>query len=661
METINIGLLAHVDAGKTTTAEQFMYSTGIIKELGNVNKGSSALDYNDIERQRGITVFSEQAELIWNNIRINIIDTPGHVDFAPEMERMLSILDCAILIISAAEGVQAHTETIWHMLREKGIPTIVFINKMDRIGINMDALSNDLARLDDNLLSIQRYNGIGEDFSGMESLIDRLSINEELIEPIIERDERLLEKYLEEIDVGEQELVNSLKRSIKARKIIPVLYGCASKGIGINELLEAMSNLLSPYEPLSISEDFSGLVYKIKVNRQLGKLNFIKVLNGSLRIRETVAIDEEDYKITSLRKFSGNKSTIVEELVAGEIGAITGIKDLRIGQVIGGQEDHINEMNIEPVLGTRVLFEKDQRSDVVKLFEVLNEEDPSLNFQYDPERKVLQIAIMGMIHMEVLKEHIQNRFHITVNFEKPFVHYKETITKKSTGFCHFEPKKHFAEVEVEIEPLETGEGIQYVSKYSVDYLPVQYQKIIHQNIPIGLKHGVLLGAPVTDVKVHLIAGQHHLEHTHGGDFRIATIRAIQQALTKNNVQILEPYYAFQVIVTQEMSGKIMSDFLQMKGQLEAPEQIGDKAVIRGCVPIATSMDYPIKLASLTGGKGIIQYKFHSYQPCHNPDKVIADEANYLERDEKLYNSITILREKKKMKKVVMSDEVSYDN
>ncbi|WP_105614890.1 GTP-binding protein [Vallitalea okinawensis] len=661
MKTINIGLLAHVDAGKTTTAEQLMYVTGAIKELGNVNKGSSTLDYNDIEKQRGITVFSEQAELIWKDQRINIIDTPGHVDFAPEMERMLSILDGAILIISAAEGIQAHTETIWYMLRENDIPTIVFINKMDRIGIEMDALIRDLQRLDNNLLSIQHYKGIGESFQGIESLIDGLRIYDELVEPIIESDERLLEKYLEEVKIQDKELAGSLKKSIKERKIIPVLYGCASRGIGINELLDAMSNLFSPYEPVHQLEQFSGLVYKIKMHQQLGKLNYVKVLSGSLRIRDTITIDDEDYKVTSLRKFSGNKASLVDELVVGEIGAITGIKDLKIGQVIGEKVDYMNDWNIEPVLGTRVLYENDQKNEVVKLLDILNEEDPSLNFQYDSQRKVLQIAIMGMIHMEVLKEHIQNRFHITVDFEKPFVHYKETVTDKSTGFCHFEPKKHFAEVEVEIEPNETGKGIQYVSKYSVDYLPVQYQKVIEQNIPVALKHGVLLGAPVTDVKVHLIAGQHHLEHTHGGDFRMATIRAIQQALTKNNIQILEPYYAFRVIATQELSGKIMSDFLQMKGQLDATEQIDDKAIIKGIVPIATSMDYPIKLASLTGGRGIIQYKFHSYQPCHNSDEVITDEANVIERDEKLYNSITILREKKKMKKVVMTDEVSYDN
>lgn len=620
-----IGLLAHVDAGKTTTAENIIYQCGVTKELGNVNKGTSLLDHDSIEQARGITVFSDQVELNWKGENFTLIDTPGHVDFGTEMERSLKILDGAIMIISAADGVQAHTETIWALLKKHHIPTMIFINKMDRVGNGIDALRCQLKR-----------------DLGSTIFLDP----DDHEERVIESTEALLERYIEGLVISQESMEQAYRNAVGRRQLVPVYYGCAQKGEGIEALLDGMIQLMPRYE--TDNSNISAYVYKVKVDDRKGKLDFVKVLSGELKVRQRYLIFGNEEKITNINKVIGDYYIPVEKLKAGELGAISGLT-LKTGQGIGDYSE--SESYIKPVLSSRITYEDNEISSVKEALNILNLEDPLLDFRWNAERKEMTIGIMGTIHMEIVKAKLKERFNLMVELTTPFVHYMETITTRTQGFCHFEPKKHFAEVEVEIEPLAVGCGIEFESRLSVDLLPVQFQKMIEENIEKGLKHGPLLGAPVTDIKVTLIAGVHHLEHTHGGDFAIATIRAIQQALEKNECKIKEPMYAFKVICDSSLAGKIMADLSQRGCKEEIMGTEGEKAVLTGIIPVSKAIDYPIRLASLTGGKGIIQFKMVGYDDCHNEEDVLGNFNNHIDRDEKRYNSITLLRHKKKMKKI----------
>lgn len=651
MKRLNIGLFAHVDAGKTTVAEQLIFSSGAKREVGNVNKGSSTLDFHDIERKRGITIYAEQAEISWQDTKINIIDTPGHVDFASDMERSLSVLDCALLVISAADGVQSHTETIFKLLEQNGIPTLFVVNKMDREAIDLKGLKESIKSLANEAIFIQEPNGEGKNYKGNISLIKEDGIEETVKEFIIEQDEYLTNQYLMEEDISCDEIMVAYKKAIANQQLIPVLFGSAMKGLGMTEILDSLVQHYPCFQDED-DEPFAGRAYAIKVDSDRGLLTYIKVLSGELKLRDEIQVEGESMKITAISKAFGNKLQSVKCLKAGELGAVTGLKDIAIGQGLGYSNKSVMHHMIKPVLGTRVLCSEEDERAVVSGFSILNMEDPQLQFKYEPSRQVIEIAVMGSIQVQVLKEVMRERFNLAVDFGDPYVHYKESICEESSGFCHFEPKKHFAEVEVQIQPRQLGEGICFKSEYSVDYLPKAYQSIIEKNIPDALKHGVLLGAPVTDIDVILTAGKHHLEHTHGGDFRIATIRAVQQALQQNTSKLLEPYYAFKVTVQEDEAGKIIADLLQLKAELNEPEQKNGRMIIQGIMPVATSMNYPIQLASSTGGKGMIQLRLHGYLPCHNEEAVLDNADNHIQRDERLYNAITILREKKKMKKIL---------
>lgn len=622
----NIGLLAHVDAGKTTTAEQIFYASGKIRELGNVNKGTSTMDQDSIEKARGITIFTDQMEISWKGERINIIDTPGHVDFSAEMERSVKILDGAILIISAAEGIQSHTETIWEILKQEKIPTILFINKLDRVGVDLDKLKEDLKRVFGKVIAVD---------------------NEEVQESVVESNEELLEAYLMGDKLDDATYNNELVRLVGERSLVPVCYGCAREGKGIPELLEHIITRFTPYQ--SIEQDQSAYTYKVKIDDKIGRLSFVKVLSGVLQKRSRFYIGEQSYKVTALRKIQGSKYEIVDEVGPGELVAVSGLP-LEVGHSLGNTS--IEPIGTEPVLTSRIGCDEEVLTTVVEAFRIMDAEDPALCFNFDSTRKTMTIAIMGVIQMEIIKEKMRQRFDLEIDLDKPLVNYKESILEVSTGFCHFEPKKHFAEVEFEIRPLPKGSGIQYQSKVSVDDLPIQFQKIIQDHVEEGLYHGVLLGANVTDIEVSLIAGVHHLEHTHGGDFQIATVRALRQALEKNTCFLLEPYYQYKIVVDSTLSGKIMADLLQMKSQDEVLVTEGDKAILTGYVPISLAMEYPITLASRTGGRGMMSLRFAHYERCHDEEQVLADADNCIDYDDKQYNSVTILRHKKKMKKVV---------
>ncbi|KEH97144.1 translation elongation factor G [Clostridium botulinum C/D str. BKT12695] len=661
----NIGLVAHVDGGKTTTTEQMMYISGSIRELGSVDKGSAKMDYNSIEKKRGITIFSDQTSFNWNDARINLIDTPGHIDFSSELERSLKALDGAVIIVSAVEGVQAHTETIWNLLRKNNIPTLIFINKLDRAGADIKEVFKQIQdNLTEKYLKIQGIDGLEKNFNKVIDLLSNKEFNDdsqenaELIEKFAEINEEVLEKYLEGEEITREFFIEKLKSSVKNVEVFPVLFGSAINGIGIKELLDCIEGIL-PYSSGNDDEEFSGVVYKIKYDDKIGKLAYVKVLNGKIKVRYTIINNlGEEEKITQIRKYNGDKYNSVENLTSGEIGVICGVKDIKVGDIIGNKDDiKIISENNESALISRVVPQNEEElPSLLRSLQILNEEDPSLHLEYNSENKELSLSIKGIIHMEVLKELIKERFNIEVEFLEPKVNYLETIGEITSGFCHFEPKKHYAEVEVEIEPNDRGKGVEFISEINGDILPYQYQNNIEKASYEAVLHGPLIGGKVTDIKIKLINGKHHLEHTHGGDFRIATIRAIYQAMEKNKNIILEPIYKFKIVVSKEMGGKIMTDILKMDGSFNEPEIMGEKIIVTGEVPAATSMNYKLQLLSSTSGKAIVNMQFLKFEVCHNQDEVVKDLENIVEKEDSIYNGVSLFREKKKMKKVVLDEE-----
>lgn len=660
----NIGLVAHVDGGKTTTTEQMLYISGAIRELGSVDKGSAKMDYNSIEKKRGITIFSDQTSFAWKEACINLIDTPGHIDFSSELERSLKALDGAVLIVSAVEGVQAHTETIWNLLRKNNIPTLIFINKLDRVGADIKEVFSQIENnLTEKYLKIQKIDGLEENFNEtIDLLVNEEFYNDstekvELIEKFAEINEEVLEKYLEGEEITREFFIDNLKKSVEEGEVFPVLFGSAINGIGIKELLNSIEELL-PYSTGNDEDEFSGVVYKIKYDDKIGKLAYVRVLNGEIKVRDTIINNlGEEEKITQIRKYNGDKYNTVENLTSGEIGVICGVKDIKVGDVIGNKDDIniINENNESALISRVVPQNEEELPSLLKALQILNEEDPSLQLEYNPENKELSISIKGIIHMEVLKELIKERFNIEVEFLEPKVNYLETIGEITNGFCHFEPKKHYAEVEVEIEPNERGKGVEFISEINGDILPYQYQNNIEKSSYEAVLHGPLIGGKVTDIKIKLTNGKHHLEHTHGGDFRIATIRAIYQAMEKNKNIILEPIYKFKIVVNKEMGGKIMTDILKMGGSFNEPEVMGEKISINGEVPVATSMNYKLELLSSTSGKAVVNMQFSKFEVCHNQEEVVKNSENIVEKEDCIYNGVSLFREKKKMKKVVLNE------
>ncbi|KLU76303.1 GTP-binding protein [Clostridium botulinum] len=658
----NIGIVAHVDGGKTTTTEQIMYLSGIIRELGSVDKGSSKMDYNNIERQRGITIFSEQTSFQWKGANINLIDTPGHIDFSSELERSLKALDGAVLIISAVEGVQAYTETIWNLLRKNNIPTLIFINKLDRVGASIDRIYKDIEKnLTKDYFPIHKTEKIEKDFEDIIDLIDENEFSKDsqekiiLLEKLAEKDEEILEKYLEGEEITRNIFISKVQNLVKQCDTFPVLLGSAIKGIGIEKLLDSVVQLL-PYHSGNDEKEFSGIIYKVKFDETVGKLCYVRVINGVVRVRDSIynSLGEEE-KITQIRKYNGEKYINVESLTSGEIGVVCGLKNVKANDSLGNSKNISNEDTInESALISRVIPKDEEKlQELLKALQILNEEDPTLQLEWNCENKELSISIKGSIHMEVLKEVIKERFNIQVEFLEPKVNYIETIEKISKGFCHFEPKKHYAEVEVEIEPNDRGKGVEFISEINGNILPYQYQNNIEKAAFEAMLHGPLIGGKVTDIKIKLINGKYHLEHTHGGDFRIATIRAVYQALQKNKVILLEPVYKYKIIVDKETGGKVMTDILKMGGKFKEPEISEDKMIIKAEVPVATSMNYKLQLLSATSGKAIVNMQFLKFDICHNEDEVLANEENIVEKEDLLYNGVSLFREKKKMKKVTI--------
>lgn len=603
-----IGILAHVDAGKTTFSEQVLYHTNTIRNRGRVDHKTSFLDTNNIEKERGITIFSDQAIFEINDSTYYLLDTPGHIDFSSEMERTLSILDYAILIVSAVEGIQGHTETIWNLLRKYNVPTFFFINKIDRTGADLEKI-------------IEEIKGdLTEDICYINKLRD---IDEEIIEFISERDDILLEKYLNGDYEEEEEWILALKTLIKENKIFPCLSGSALQDEGIENFLNIFNELtITNYNEVS---DFSGRVYKIKYDDNGTRLTFIKALSGSLKVRDEVSYGKDDEiieKVSSIRIYNGNRFSTVDKVVAGDVFAVTGLTMAEAGSGIGELKDSI-DFNMVPTLMSKVIYDSSYNvKDILRCFRILESEDPALNVNWNEALQEIQVSIMGKIQLEVLKEMVDERFNLKIDFGPCEIMYKETIGDVTYGYGHFEPLKHYAEVHLKLEPNNRGEGITFENKCHADDLTTGNQNLIKTHIFERDHHGILTGSPITDIKFTLLTGRAHNKHTEGGDFREATFRAIRQGLEKIENMLLEPYYKFKIDVDLEYMGRVISDIQRLKGSFNPPDNKLNKVTITGRGPVSTFMDYSAEILTFTKGKGRINLIFDGYDVCHNSEEVI---------------------------------------
>ena len=632
-----IGILAHVDSGKTTLCEQILYHTKSIRKRGRVDHKDSYFDNNQIERQRGITVFSKEGYFNYKDSNYYLIDTPGHVDFSPEMERSLKMLDYAILVISGVEKVQSHSETIFNYLKEHNIPTIVFVNKMDRDTSNKAEIN---ISLKENLSK--------DIFDFTKELNNNMS--EELIEFIAEKDEELLERFLD--DNFDYDLwFKNTKSLFNSCSIYPCVFGSALYDENIDVLLEVLNSLSETnYDE---NKNFIGKVYKIKCEENKQRLTFIKLLQGKLKIKDELCYIGENStlreKVNEIRIYKGDKFIKRDEAFAGEIVAIKGLSEACPSSFIlcSNEEEKLTQLDIEddnfivPTLSTKVLFDENINiKDVYSYFKTLGEEEISLNPTYSEELKEIKINIMGKIQLEVLKEIVLERFNLEIDFGPCEILYKETIKEKTIGVGHFEPLRHYAEVVLKIEPDKRNSGISFESYAHVDDITIGHQNLVKTHIFERSHRGILGGYEFTDVKITLLTGKEHNKHTEGGDFRQATFRALRQGIEQVESILLEPYYKFKIEIDNDYMGRVISDIQKMSGSFDVKDSSNNKSIISGRGPVSEFMDYPLQLVSFTKGRGRITFNFDGYDECHDSEEVLQNR-NYDKNSDKLYTSNSI--------------------
>ncbi len=615
-----IGILAHVDAGKTTFSEQLLFHTKTIRQRGRVDHQDSFLDTHSIEKSRGITIFADQATFTYNNSTYFLIDTPGHVDFSPEMERAIQAMDYAIILISAVDGVEGHTETVWQLLRKHQVPTFFFINKTDYLDTDAE----------------QIFREIQENLSTELCNINAL-YSEDLIEFLAERDEELLETYMER-GFDEELWTNAFQKMILRGEVFPCASGSALKDIGVLEFLASLDKLtMTSYSP---EEEFVGRVYKIRHDNTGSRITFIKILRGKLRVRDVLTYRESSEKVTQLRTYNGNKFKAIDQAEAGELVGIIGLSNTAIGEVIGSQEEKVS-FELIPTLKSKVEFDPTiSVKDVLRYFKMLDAEDPSLSVVWEEHFQEIHVHVMGTIQLEVLIQIMKERFSLDVTFGEPKILYKETIEEPVKGYGHFEPLKHYAEVHLLIEPTPRGSGVSFHNVCHANDLSIGNQNLVKHHLLEKNHHGILTGSALTDVKITLLTGRGHNEHTSGGDFREASYRALRQGLEKAKNILLEPYYDFKIKVEQDLIGKVLSDIQLAHGTFEPPETLGDKVVVKGKVPVATFMHYSTTFASYTHGKGVLNLQFSGYDICHNTNEVI-EKISYNKDADPEYTSTSI--------------------
>ncbi len=590
------GLLAHVDAGKTTLSESLLYVSGNIRKLGRVDNKDAFLDTFYLERERGITIFSKQAELSFGNLQMTLLDTPGHVDFSAEMERTLQVLDYAVLVISGADGVQSHTRTLWRLLERYEIPTFLFINKMDQNGTDKEALLASLReKLSDHCMDFTL------DPSG-----------EEFYDGLAMCNEEMMEHFLEEGNVPQ----SMIAEGIWNRQVFPCFFGSALKLQGIEELLQGLSEYaLAPV----YGETFGAKVFKITRDEQKNRLTYMKITGGSLKVKD--AIGEE--KVNQIRVYSGAKFEAVPEAASGMICAVTGLTATRPGQGLG-VDSHSEAPMLEPVLNFDMILPPgmDAHQMLLKVKE-LEEEHPELHVVWNEQNSVIQAQLMGPVQVEILKRLILERFGVEVEFGSGSIVYKETILDAVEGVGHYEPLRHYAEVHLLLEPAPRGSGLHFEADCSEEMLERNWQRLVLTHLAEKVHRGVITGSPITDMKITLIAGRAHLKHTEGGDFRQATYRAVRQGLMQATSSLLEPYYDFRMEIPAESVGRALMDLEKRKAEFTAPELFGNEAVITGFAPVSTMQNYQAEVVSYTKGRGQIFCTLRGYDTCHNPEEVWA--------------------------------------
>lgn len=612
-EHLCAGLLAHVDAGKTTLSEALLYTAGAISTLGRVDHGDAHLDNHQLERARGITIFSKQATLETERLSITLLDTPGHVDFSTEMERTLQVLDYAILVISATDGVQAHTETLWRLLRQRQIPTFLFVTKMDLPNPGRQALMAQLCRQLD------------------ERCVDFTTQDEAWAETVALGEEALLDRYLETGTLSPRD-VSGL---IRLGKLFPCYFGAPLHLDGVEAFLTGLETFA---EPPRYPEAFSARVFKIARDPQGGRLTFVKITGGTLSVRTPLRYapadgeDEIEEKITQLRRYSGAKFQPVESVSAGQVCALLGLTATYPGQGLGAAAPAPPPL-LEPVVTYRLVLPPDCQAQVMlpKLRQ-LEEEDPQLHITWDEHSRQIHARLMGQVQIEVLKSLIAERFDVQVQVDAGRILYKETIAAPVEGVGHYEPLRHYAEVHLLLEPLPQGSGLVFDSQCSEDLLDRNWQRLILTHLAERSHRGVLTGAPITDMKITLMSGRAHLKHTEGGDFRQATYRAVRQGLMQAESILLEPWYAFQLTLPAEQLGRAISDLQTMGGTFSSPDNDGVWATLSGTAPVSAMKDYPLEVASYTRGRGRFSCSLHGYAPCHDQKQVVQAAAYDPEAD-----------------------------
>lgn len=636
MKHITIGILAHVDAGKTTLSECMLYLSGQIRKLGRVDHKDAFLDTYELERERGITIFSKQAELKMGNLGITLLDTPGHVDFSAEMERTLQVLDYAILVINGADGVQGHTRTLWRLLKRYQIPTFIFINKMDQVGTDKAKILADLEnRLD-------------------EGCIDFSEITEETYDRLAMCDEKVMEEYLESEKVEE----DTIAEMIGNRKVYPCYFGSALKMEGVQEFMDGMTAYVEKNEQINSTDtntsNFGAKVFKISRDPAGSRLTYLKVTSGTLKVKDTLtgiagkqqSKKESDFaqdrsetvmnnweeKVNQIRIYSGEKYEMVQEAKSGMVCAVTGLNYTYPGEGLGIECDS-EAPALEPVLSYKI--ELPEGCDVHKMLgnlRILEEEDPMLKIVWNEELGEIHAKLMGAVQIEILKSLIKDRFGVDVEFDTGNIVYKETIQNTVEGVGHFEPLRHYAEVHLKMEPEERGSGIVIGTDCSEDMLDKNWQRLILTHLLEKEHRGVLTGSVITDMKITLTAGRAHLKHTEGGDFRQATYRAVRQGLMQAESILLEPYYDFQLEIPSGMIGRALTDIQRMNGETGTPQTEGEMTTIEGYAPVTGMRDYQMEVNSYTRGQGHLTCTFRGYEPCRNAEAVIEEIGYDPERD-----------------------------
>ncbi len=602
-KNICVALLAHVDAGKTTLSESILFLSGVIRKMGRVDNQNAFLDTHAMERARGITIFAKQAVFSFGEKSFTLLDTPGHVDFSAEMERTLQVLDYAVLIVSGADGVQGHTETLWKLLKRYQIPVFVFVNKMDQQGADPSKLLEELrSRLDDRCMDF------GMDHKS-EAFLENIAVSEE----------EMLERYLETGQIQEKEI----SRLIRERKIFPCYFGSALKAEGVEEFLRGLE--VYTVCPL-YAEEFGAKIFKISRDEQGNRLTWLKITGGVLKVKTTLsggkARDAWEEKVNQIRIYSGSRYEAVSEAEAGTVCAVTGLTKTSSGEGLGMERD--SDMPVlEPILTYQIQLPPGcDPMQMLRKLKVLEEEEPELHIRWDEQLQEIQAQLMGEVQIEILKTLIQERFDICVDFGAGKIVYKETIANTVEGVGHFEPLRHYAEVHLLLEPGEPGSGMQFAARCSEDVLNKNWQRLILTHLEEKAHRGVLTGSEITDMRITLLTGKAHLKHTEGGDFRQATYRAVRQGLMQARSVLLEPYYEFRLEVPFDTVGRAMADVERMYGSFEQPELEGEISVLTGKAPVSAMRNYQQEVVSYTKGRGRLFCTLKGYEPCHNTEEIL---------------------------------------